>query len=318
MFMIELVIRRKLIDANKKVGYRRMSVNLEYYKIFYYVAKYGGITAAAEQLCISQPAVSQAIKQLERSLGSDLFVRTAKGAKLTIEGESLYSYVQKGYETILIGEEKFKKMMDLETGELRIGASDMTLQFCLLPYLERFHEMYPNIKVNVTNAPTPETISNLKEGKIDFGCVSSPFVSKPDFKVTQIQQIEDIFVAGNKFWVYKNKMMHYQELEDLPIICLEHNTSTRRYMDEFLSKNHVVLNPEFELATSDIIVQFAIRNLGIGCVVSDFAKKYLDSGELFQLHFDKPVPKRNICIISSEKNSISGASKKLLSMLEEG
>lgn len=293
-----------------------MSVNLEYYKIFYYVSKYGTITAAAEQLCISQPAVSQAIKQLERSLGSKLFVRTGKGAKLTVEGESLYTYVQKGYETILAGEEKFKKMMDLETGEIRIGASDMTLQFCLLPYLESFHELYPNIKVNVTNAPTPETVNYLKEGKIDFGCVSSPFVSKPDFKVTSIREIEDIFVAGNKFWMYKNKMMHYQELEELPIICLEENTSTRKYLDTFLSSNQVVLHPEFELATSDIIVQFAIRNLGIGCVVSDFAKKYLESGELLQLHFDKPIPKRNICIISSEKNLVSGAARKLLRMLE--
>lgn len=294
-----------------------MSMNLEYYKIFYYVAKYGGITAAAEQLCISQPAVSQAIKQLEKNLGSNLFIRTAKGTKLTVEGESLYFYVQRGYETILTGEEKFKKMMDLETGEIRIGASDMTLQFCLLPYLESFHEVYPNIKVNVTNAPTPETIANLKEGKIDFGCVSTPFVTKSDFHITKAKQIEDIFVAGNKFWRYKNKMMFYQELEDLPIICLEHNTSTRKYIDDFLSENHVVLNPEFELATSDIIVQFALRNLGIGCVVSDFAKKYIESGELIQLHFDKPVPKRDICIISSNKNPISNAAQKLLNMFDE-
>jgi DNA-binding transcriptional LysR family regulator len=292
-----------------------MNVNLEYYKIFYYVSKYGGITAAAEKLCISQPAVSQAIKQLENCLGSSLFIRTSKGVKLTIEGESLYSYVQRGYETILLGEEKFRKMIDLESGEIRIGASDMTLQYCLLPYLERFHERYPNIKVSVSNAPTPETITYLKEGKIDFGCVSSPISVKADMKVVEIQQIEDIFVAGNKFWEYKNKLLRYSELERLPIICLEHNTSTRRYIDEFLGQNQVVLKPEFELATSDIIVQFAIRNLGIGCIVSDFVGKYIDSGELFQLHFDKPVPKRNICIITSEKNPISSAARKLLNMI---
>jgi len=183
--------------------------------------------------------------------------------------------------------------------------------------LESFHEKYPNIKVNVTNAPTPETIAYLKEGKIDFGCVSTPFVLRPDFHVTKVKQIEDIFVAGNKFWQLKNRMMRYEELEDLPFICLEHNTSTRKYMDDFLSKNHVVLNPEFELATSDIIVQFALRNLGVGCVVSDFAKKYIESGELNRLHFDKPVPKRDICIISSDKNPISGAAQKLLNMFEK-
>ena len=53
-----------------------LNVNLEYYKIFYYVAKHGGITMAARELCISQPAVSQAIKQLEKDMGTPLFTRT--------------------------------------------------------------------------------------------------------------------------------------------------------------------------------------------------------------------------------------------------
>ena len=120
-----------------------MNVNLEYYKIFYYVGKYESITQAAEALAISQPAVSQAVKNLEKNLGSALFVRTSKGVRLTVEGKLLYSYVQRGYEYILLGERKFQEMQDLTKGEIRIGASDMTLQFYLLSYLERFHETYP-------------------------------------------------------------------------------------------------------------------------------------------------------------------------------
>lgn len=293
-----------------------MNINLEYYKIFYHVAKCGSFTTAAEELCISQPAVSQGIKQLECSLGSNLFIRTQKGVRLTPEGEVLYSYISRGYETILLGETKFKKMIDLENGEIRIGASDMTLQFYLLTYLEAFHDLYPKIKVTVTNAPTPDTLEYLYQGKIDFGVVSAPFQAKNEIHIKEVVAIEDVFLAGSRFLHLRNKKMEYSDLEQLPIICLEKHTSTRSYIDNYLKNNGVVLEPEFELATSDMIVQFALRNLGIGSVVRNFAEKYIENGELFELKFRKQIPKRNLCIITSDKNPISSAAMKLLNMME--
>lgn len=292
-----------------------MNIDLEYYRIFYFVAKAGSFTQAGEDLCISQPAVSQAIKLLETNLGSKLFIRIPKGVKLTPEGEVLYNYVQRGYEYLLMGEEKFQKMLDLENGEIRIGASDMTLQFYLLPYLEKFHEKFPKIKVTVTNAPTPETLDYLYEGKIDFGIVSEPFEAKPDIGVIKVREIQDIFVAGSRFNYLNGRVLDYKELENLPIICLEHNTSSRKYIDEFLKRNNVILRPEFELAMSDIIVKFAGRNLGIGCVVSEFAQDAIADGTLFELKFDKKIPKRHFCIITGNQNPISTAAKELLSML---
>lgn len=292
-----------------------MNINLEYYRIFYHVAKAGSFTLAGEELCISQSAVSQSVKLLESNLGSRLFMRIPKGVKLTPEGEVLFSYVQRGYEYILLGEEKFKKMIDLENGEIRIGASDMTLQFFLLPYLEQFHEKFPGIKVTVTNAPTPSTLEFLYGGKIDFGVVSEPFQGKPEIQSVRVKQIRDIFVAGSRFAHLQGKLLDYKELEKLPIISLEQNTSTRRFIDAFLRDKGVELKPEFELAMSDIIVKFAARNLGIGCVVEDFAKEYIESGELFRLKFITAMPKRHFCIITGRQNPISSAAKELLGML---
>lgn len=293
-----------------------MISNLEYYKVFYYVAKYGSVTKAANELAISQPAVSQALKQLERNLGVSLFHRAARGIRLTGEGQILYTYVAEGYEQIELGVQKVRQMQNMELGEIRIGASDMTLQFYLLPYLEKFHEQYPNIKVVVTNAPTPETLHFLKEGRIDFGIVSTPFSALPDMSVIPVREIEDVFVAGRRFISCKNKTLDFQELEELPLIFLENNTSTRRYMDEFLEKNGARVQPEFELATSDMIVQFAKRNLGVGCVVRDFAKEYLESGLLFELRFNKMIPKRQFCVVCSDKMPMSMAAAKLLEIME--
>ena len=292
-----------------------MNVNLEYYKIFYYVGKYESITQAAEALAISQPAVSQAVKNLEKNLGSALFVRTSKGVRLTVEGKLLYSYVQRGYEYILLGERKFQEMQDLTKGEIRIGASDMTLQFYLLSYLERFHETYPGIRVTVTNAPTPETLGYLQAGKIDFGIVSTPFQAGKHIRVRPVKEIEDIFVAGKNFESLKGKELDYRILEELPIMCLEGNTSTRGYVEQYLKDQDVVLHPEFELATSDMLIQFAIRNLGIASVVSEFAAEQMKNGTLFVLQFDREIPKRQFCIVADDRVPLSAAAAKLLDSL---
>lgn len=292
--------------------------NLEYFKVFYYTAKTGSVTGAANELSISQPAVSQSLKALEQSLGVALFQRASRGVRLTREGQLLYTYVEKGYEEIEQGVEKVRQMRNLELGEVHIGASDMTLRFYLLPFLERFHEKHPGIKVIVANAPTPDTLRLLREGKIDFGVVSAPLGQGDDMVVKQVREIEDVFVAGRKFISYKNRMMDLQELEGLPLIVLEGHTSTGSYMDAYLSANGVKLRPEFELSTSDMIVQFALRNLGIGCVVRDFAEEALESGRLFELRFNKMIPKRQICVVTGRKLPLSVAAGKLLQIMEKG
>lgn len=293
-----------------------MAENLEYYKVFYYTAKYGSLTAAAAELSISQPAVSQALKQLENALSAKLFVRASRGIRLTQEGQVLYEHVKEGYEQILLGERKLSSMLQLEHGELKIGASDMTLKYYLLPLLQKYHEQFPGIKVTVTNAPTPETLNLLRQGKIDFGVVSTPIGNGQEFHMIPVRKIEDVFVAGRKFIQYKNRMLDFKELENLPIISLEGNTSTKNYMDTFLMHSGVKLHPEFELATSDMIVQFALRSLGVGCVVRDFAVEYLEDGRLFELRFNKMIPKREICVVTDAGGPISRAAEELLKTIE--
>ena len=275
---------------------KTMNINLEYYKVFYYVCTEGSLTAAAQKLCISQPAVSQAVRQLEKEAGTRLFLRTSKGIRLTREGELLFRYVKTGVEQLLEGGRMLERMLDMDMGEVRIGASDMTLQFFLLPFLEQFHKEYPRIKVTVTNAPTPETICSLEEGKIDFGVVTTPFSCKSTIHSMMVKPIGTVF---------------------MPCIFLEKNTSTRAFMDAFLSAKGMELTPEFELATSDMIVQFAKRNMGVGCVMDGFAKDAIAKGEVFELDFKEKMPLRHICVVTGENSLISLAGRKLLNLFDE-
>ncbi|WP_130837645.1 LysR family transcriptional regulator [Lachnoclostridium sp. Marseille-P6806] len=292
-----------------------MTANLEWYRVFNHVAQCGSLTLAAEQLSVSQPAVSQSLKQLEGALETQLFVRSSRGVSLTREGELLWSYVRRGCDLIETGEKKLRQMQNLDIGELHIGASDMTLRFYLLPYLERFHERHPGVKVIVNNAPTPETIAMLENESIDFGVVSGPLPSLPHISAIPVREIQDCFVAARRFIQYRNRMMDLHDLEGLPLICLEQRTSSRAYIDAFMSKNGAEIHPEFQLATSDMIVQFALRNLGIGCVVRDFALDYLESGQLFELRFNKYIPKRSFYVILSRKSVLPAAATALLSLI---
>lgn len=293
-----------------------MNISLEYYKFFYYAAKCGSITQAAEALSVTQPAVSQALRTLAKSLGTDLFVRNGKGVHLTPAGEILFDYVKRGYEEIETGERKVLEMINMETGEIRIGASDMTLQFYLLPYLQRFHERYPGIRLNVTNGPTPETMHYLSEGRIDFGLVTTPLSRRKGFHSIAVRQIQDVFVAGTRFRELKDEILPWSRLRELPVVCLEKNSSTRRYVDDFLMARGAAIHPEIELATSDMIVQFALRNLGVACVVRDFAHPYLEAGTLFELRFESSLPAREMELVTNEKLPPTSASAKFLEMLK--
>ena len=109
--------------------------------------------------------------------------------------------------------------------------------------------------------------------------------------------------------------LSYKELENLPVMCLEGSTSTRKYVEDYLAERGTFVRPEFELATSDMLIQFAVRNLGVASVVSDFAEKYIESGELFVLKFDRAIPEREFCIVSNERAPMSAAAEKLYDFL---
>ncbi len=289
--------------------------SLEFYRVFAQVARCGSLTRAARELGISQPAVSQALKQLEQQLGCRLFVRSSRGVQLTREGQELIGYVQAGLHTIQEGENRLRQMLNLDSGEITIGASDMTQEFFLLPYLERFHSRYPDLKVHMNNAPTPVILEQMRAHQIDLGVVSGPLSQLGQIEAVPVRQIQDVFVAGPAYHTYAGHPLKAAEIARLPLICLESNTSTRASFDRYMAAQKVDLQPEFELATSHMIVQFALRNLGIGCVVRDFAQPYLESGQLSELSLAVPMPPRSFYVISDPQKLMSAASLALRQMI---
>lgn len=293
-----------------------MDINLELYKVFYHVVQTGSISKASQELFISQPAVSQSVKQLEAKLGGKLFYRTPKGITLTPEGQVLYKYIEQGYNMIMLAESKFSETINLEAGVIRIGASDMTLKYFLLPHLEEFHKQHPKVRIKVTNGTTPETIDSLKRGLIDFGVASLPFTTDSSLEIMEAMEIQDCFVSNYRFGALSGKGISVKELTDYPIIMLEKNTSTRKYIDSYLSSHSVSIIPEIELATSDLLVQFARRGLGISCVVRNFAEEDIKNGSLFELELIEKIPSRQIGIIKLKNVPLTASAKRFMELLQ--
>ena len=287
-----------------------MNINYDWYKIFCCVAEHENITLASEKLFISQPAVSQSISRLEETVGCALFLRTPKGVKLTAEGRVLYKYAAAGIAAFSEGEHRLTAMLRLDIGEIRIGASDMTLEFCLLPYLEAFHKKYPNINIAITNNPTPRTLELLRQGEIDFAAVSGPLAC-PELDVFPVRQIRDIFICGGKM-----RAAEAAQISDLKddLILLESNTSTRLFLDNEFRRRGFTAAPKFELATSSQIVSFAARNMGVGCVVSDFAENAISNGDVHEIAVSDPLPPRQI-YVAQGTDLHSKAADELLKMI---
>jgi LysR family transcriptional regulator, cyn operon transcriptional activator len=289
-----------------------MDVNFDLYRIFYITAKAKSISNAAKELYISQPAVSQSIKQLEEKLGGRLFFRTQKGIILTAEGEAVFKYIEQAYNFIMAAQTRFSEMQNLLSGEIRIGASDTLCKYYLLPYLEVFHKEYPELKIQITNRTTQETIKLLETGKVDFGVINLPIQKDSRLEVWETMTIQDCFIVGEKYKEYASKPIHIQELIKQPLLLLEKGSNTRRFIDEYAKVHEVTIVPEIELGSIDLLIEFARIGFGAACVVRNFIDKEIQNSNLYVVQLIEEIPQRKIGIVFLKDVPLSAAAKKFL------
>lgn len=175
-----------------------MISNLNNYVIFYTVAKAGNISKAANQLYISQPAISKSISKLEAELGTALFARSSKGVTLTEEGQVLYEYVERAFDSLNMGEENLKNYKELGIGHIRIGVSTSLCKHILLDYLKDFIKENPNIKLSIDCHSTVNTIKLLRNENIDIGLICNTELPK-GIVYSPIKEIHDVFVASPEY-----------------------------------------------------------------------------------------------------------------------
>ena len=287
-----------------------MDINYELYKVFYYVATTLSFSEAANQLYISQSAVSQSIKTLEKKLDQTLFIRSTKKVQLTPQGEILLRHVEPAINLILRGE---AHLIDSTKsgGQIRIGASDTICRYFLIPYLEKFHKLFPGAHIKVTNATSIRCSELLENGQVDLIVVNTPNTYLGTHcTAKKLCSFHDVFIANDSFADLKNKQLSLKQLLDYPLLMLERKSTTSEFLHSFFQQHQLDLVPAIELASNDLLIDLASIGLGIA-FIPDYCLKGRDN--LFIVETKEELPKRELAIAY---NNQVPASKTTLAFLD--
>ncbi len=291
-----------------------MDINYELYKVFYYVATTLSFSEASKQLFISQSAVSQAIKTLEKKLEQTLFIRSTKRVQLTPEGEILLRHIEPAINLIQRGE---TQLVDSAStgGQIRIGASDTICRYFLVPYLERFHKEFPNTHIKVTNETSMKCVELLESGQVDCIVINYPNSHLGNlYAMKKIAAFKDVFVANDTFRELKDKKVTFHDLLNYPILMLEKQTTTSEFLHNLFQQHQLDLVPEVELTSNDLLLDLAKIGLGIAFVPDYCLPKV--SEDLFLVETAEELPSRELAIVYNNRIPVTKSTLEFLKYFE--
>lgn len=295
------------------------NINLELYKAFYCVAKNKNITRTAEELLISQPALTQTIKKLEDQIGYKLFFRTKKGMELTEEGEILFHDIKDSMDCLNNAKEKLD-LLKSKREVIRIGGGTTLLKHNALKGFKKMKEKYPSVRIEIKKDMTKNLFDELKESNLDliFFHMSYKNIDQEFIREIPIEIVEDTFVAdSNTFSYLKNKKIQWKDLENLPFVLQSEVSTSRKYLNSLCYKNKVLLKDSYELSSYELVIEFVKAGLGIGFVNKNHIKKELKEGTLFELKTNYKIPKRQVGIAVNKKKENNKYIKEFIEMIRE-
>lgn len=295
---------------NIRRGY--MNINFELYKIFYEVALAGSISGGAKKLMISQPAVTQAIHNLEDELGGKLFIRTPKGVIFTNEGRELFEYVSMGIKYFENGANKFSSLKELDSGVINIGATTTISECFLLPYLKRFRELYPNIVINIVNDLSDNLISLLRNGSVDIVFTSYSNFKYKDVSINYICELNDMFFVGKG---YKKNFDSFEDIVNDGILVNKRPSVTRVNFDIFMGKKEINYVPKMEIVSHGLLVNLVKNNFGVGLLTKEFVEDEIGRN-LFYVEPVVNIPKRKLGYVLKNDFCASFAIKEFVKMFD--
>lgn len=293
-----------------------MDINYELYKVFYYVASSLSFSEASKKLYISQSAVSQSIKTLEKKLGQSLFIRSTKKVQLTPAGSMLLKHIEPAMNLISRGESQLLDSGSLGLGQLHIGASDTICRYFLVPYLKEFHKKFPNVPIKVTNATSIQCVELLDQRKVDLIVTNFPNTHLNHEHIQKtIANFHDVFVANPSYFDLKEKSISFEELKQFPIMMLSRQSTTSEFLHNLFIQHQLELVPEIELNSNDLLIDLARIGLGIA-FVPDYCVNNA-SDDLYVLNTKEKLPLRQMVASVNTAFPVSASTEEFLKLLPE-
>lgn len=292
-------------------------INLELYRIFYVVAQTGNITKASDLLCISQPAVTKQIKNLENQLNTTLFIRTKKGVILNECGQKIFLKVKQALTLFEEIEGITKEFTSLNSGTIKIGTSTTLIRKYLLKYIEIFHNKYPNVIVDIYTDPTKELIKKLKNGSIDIIIGKIPYTLDKDLNYDQLGKTKYIFIANKKYFNLKDSLISPRELENYPILLQEYPSNSRISAEKYFEDNNIIIDPKMNIASSNLLIDFIKMGYGIGYVTELFVQDEFKGKSIYKLNVQPEPENISFGVISLKNNVMTNHCKKFIETIKK-
>lgn len=291
-----------------------MDINYELYKVFYYVASSLSFSEASKKLFISQSAVSQSVKTLEKKLGQPLFIRSTKKVQLTPAGVLLLKHIEPAMNLISRGESQLLDAGTLGLGQLHIGASDTICRYFLVPYLKQFHKKFPNVPIKVTNATSIQCVELLDQRKVDLIVTNFPNTHLNHSYIQKtVCNFSDVFIANPAYFNLKQQEIPFEELKQYPIMMLDRNSTTSEYLHNLFLQHQLELVPEIEISSNDLLIDLARIGLGIA-FIPDYCLTH-ESKDLFILKTKEKMPMRQMVVSVNTTLPVSASTEEFLKIL---
>ena len=296
-----------------------MNTNLELYKVFCEVVKYQNISKAAEQMYISQSAVTQSIQKLENMLGGKLFFRSKIGVELTEEGKNLYEYIKDSIETMSNAENIFSNYVNLEKGKIRINGGNTLLYALIMPSLIEFMKDYPNIDVSITNYSSEQGLQKLANGELDIVALNLAHTIKrySNIELTELKEEPNYCFFASKRYIENNKIKNIKDLEKHKLI-LPKSPNIKQQIEQFAQEKCIKLQGSYEVANAKLMKTLILSDLGIGYSNIENIREIIDSGEAVVIENIKSQNENDIqCIATLKKKMCSKATMELVKRIKK-
>lgn len=291
-----------------------MDMNFRELNIFLSVCELGSMSEAARHLYMTQPAISQAISELEGEYNIKLFDRIGKKLVLTHAGEILRDYGKKINLLLNEAENTLRDISDMKMGKLKLGASRTVGTYLLPQLIGEFLKIYKNIELPFYIDNTSEIVKMIHENEIDLGIVEGP-IHSDNIEVKYFLDDELYLICSKDHNWAKKKIINKDDLSLENIIIREVGSGTREVFENTLKAHNIEYNIKLELNSTEAIKRAVEANLGVSVISKLAIKKELKSSRLVKVEIDGVKFLRQLNIIYHKDKYLSELCKKFIDFL---
>lgn len=291
-------------------------MNLRQLEAFYLVVKRKSFTRAAEELSVTQPAVTIQVKSLEKSLNLKLIQHIGKRVQLSEPGELLYQYAEKIFDLVSEADEKMREFRKLMRGTLQIGTTKNYARYIMPSLLSEFQRRFPRIKVILDEGNSEDMAKSVIEMKNELALISQLNL---DQKIKSIffSTVEFVLVVSPEHRFSQRKSVSLRELNGEPVILREKGSGSRAAILRKFQEYGIWPSVITEASSLDFIVRYVKQNKGVSFMFEPDIKEELEKGTLRII----PVEEGNIIfftdLIYHSEKSLSPPAQAFLKMIAE-